>query len=89
MEELWRREGLRDVARPPLTLLRVVERMAARYRLEVERVRRRGRDPRVAWEDPEVVQAVLAGEPQEGHRSLTQRGTSVPQGQRLSRVKES
>ncbi len=48
VEELWRREELRDVVRPPLTLGKVVERVARRYGLEAARVLRRSTDRRVS-----------------------------------------
>ncbi len=48
VEELWRREQLRGVLRPPLAMDQVVERVAVRYGLEPERVLRRSTDPRVS-----------------------------------------
>ncbi|WP_025322742.1 hypothetical protein [Deferrisoma camini] len=48
VEELWRREELRDVLRPPWTVDEVVERVAVRYGLELERVLRRSTDSSVS-----------------------------------------
>ncbi len=48
VEELWRREELRDVLRPPWTVDEVVERVAVRHGLDPERVLRRSTDPRVS-----------------------------------------
>ncbi|NOY45950.1 MAG: transposase, partial [Deltaproteobacteria bacterium] len=48
VEELWRREELREELRPPLAVEEVVERVAVRYGLEPERVLRRSTDPRVS-----------------------------------------